>query len=867
VKGKSEPVKAFEVQEDSQEATPMAVAAARGLTPFVGRSEELAQLEGCFERASGHLSQVVGIVGDAGSGKSRLLYEFRRTLADEGAILFEGRCAALQQVVPYHPFITMLRQYLELSPDEPPEVSGRRAAEKLRMPEERMKAEYPHLCRLLAFGGPHRADGSADELKRQTFRAVTQIVVGASRTAPAVMIIEDLQWIDEASRELLEMAVSRLPRARVMLVVTHRNEYVPSWRTAATQTQINLRPLADENVAEILRAAAGGPLPRDLERSLLDRAEGSPFFAEEIVRSLSEDGYLTRDDGAFGLARPLDELAIPGTVQEVIAARLDRLGAPAKRVVQVAAVFGRQFSRRQLEGLLAGEQVDVDRELTDLVQRGILHRKSLFEGDEFRFGESLTQEVAYEGLLLKQRRSLHERIGAAFEAEVGDSSPQLVAHHFAHSENRAKAVEFLLRAARDAERLPSYRTALDTYRKAWEAAEEQQRANGAQREKVAALVEATLGYLRVTVLYGTSSDPLAERAGRRGRELAREIGDQESLGTFSTMLGLLLTAQKGRFEEGLALVEEGLAEARRFGGELQVVSVSRGLASNYLLDGRFAAAEEKIDWVVEELERLGHREQLSDMYVASFWMREGFRFYRDALDDSLRGVVTAFELAQKASNRTIQSTAATVLSQIRLVRGEISAAKEWADRGLAIAEEIDNSSTIHRAAVLGLAARVELGERSGLGRFVELAEEGVPLGGNMLFAISVLVEALCDIGDFARAERFARTSVEVAAGRLREMYALTALGQATLCLGPSSWTESQRAFEQAEQVARAIDARSTLAITGIGLGELALLRGQSSAGRERLAAAFALARELGLRRYALRAERLMTEAPAASASA
>jgi hypothetical protein len=371
----------------------------------------------------------------------------------------------------------------------------------------------------------------------------------------------------------------------------------------------------------------------------------------------------------------------------------------------------------------------------------------------------------------------------------------------------------------------------------------------------------------VTVLYGTSSDPLAERAGRLGRELAREIGDKNSLGTFSTMLGLLLTAQRGRFEGGLTLVEEGLVEARRFGGELQVVSVSRALASNYLLDGRFAAAEEKIAWVVQELERLGHREQLSDMYVASFWMREGFSFYHDALDDSLLGVIESFELARKASNRTIQSTAGTVLSQIYLVRGDLARSKEWADRALATAEEIDNSSTIHRAAVICLASRVELGERAGLARFVELAEEGVPQGGNMLFAISILIETLCTLGDFARAERFARTSMEVAAGRLREMYALTALGEATLHLGPSYWAESQSAFEKATQIAQAIEARSTLAIAGIGLGELALLRGQNVAGREQLASALALSRQLGLRRYELRAERALGESPAAAATA
>jgi class 3 adenylate cyclase/tetratricopeptide (TPR) repeat protein len=869
VKGKSEPVKSFEILDASPEASPMAVAAARGLTPFVGRAEELAQLEACFERSRGDLPQVVNIVGDAGSGKSRLVYEFRRGLADEGAVVFEGRCAALQQVVPYHPFLGMLRNFFELTPEESHESAGRRVAEKLQIPKERLLEEYPLLCRLLAFRGPRGGDGSADELKRQTYRAVTSLVVAESRHVPAVMVIEDLQWIDEASRELLEMAISRLSRARVMIVLTHRPEFLPAWRTAAAQTQIHLRPLDDERVAEILRAASGGDLPHDLERSLLQRAEGSPFFAEEIVRSLLEDGYLHADgDGGCRLARPLDELAIPGTVQEVIAARLDRLGAAAKRVVQVAAVLGRQFSRAQLAALLSAEEVDVDRELTELVGRGILHRKSLFEDDEFRFGESLTQEVAYEGLLLRQRRQLHERIGTAFEAELGESSPQLVAHHFAHSDNRAKAIEFLLRAARDAEQLPSYRTALDTYRRAWEAAEEEMRSNGgAQAQHVGSLIEATLGYLRVTVLYGNSADPLAERAGERGRPLARERGDEEAFASFTTMLGLLLTGQRDRFEEGLALVEEGLVQARRIGGALQVVTVSRALALNYLLDGRFDAAMEKIDWVLSELERLGHRDQLTDTYVASHWMRESIRFHRDDLSGALRGCGESFELARRASNRTIQSTAATVLAQMHLIGGQSARAKEWADRALATAQEIDNSGALHRAAALALAARVDLGERGGLSRYVELVEEGLPLGGNVLFAIGPLVESFCALGDLGRAERFARTARQIAAGRLREMYALGALGEVDLRLGPSHWREAQQAFEDTVEIARTIGARSALAIADIGLGELAALRGRNQAARQHLTAALALCREIGMERYAVRAERALNEFVAAAASA
>src|SRR5215470_4161116 len=268
------------------------------------------------------------------------------------------------------------------------------------------------------------------------------------------------------------MAAARLMRARVMMLVSHRNEYRPVWRTSAALTQIPLRPLLDDEVIQITRALAGGALPPELERRILSKAEGSPFFAEEITRSLGEEGYLTRSDGGTALTRPVDEILIPGTVREVIAARLDRLGGPAKRCAQFAAVLGRQFRRADLAQLL--EEIDVDRELAELTRRGVIHRKSLFSDDEYRFGESLTQEVAYDSLLLKQRRVLHERVAALLEEGGGDPSlarPSLIAHHYALSDNRSKAVETLLRAATDAERLPSFRSALELDRQAWEIAE------------------------------------------------------------------------------------------------------------------------------------------------------------------------------------------------------------------------------------------------------------------------------------------------------------------------------------------------------------------------------------------------------------
>src|SRR6185295_611461 len=207
--------------------------------------------------------------------------------------------------------------------------------------------------------------------------------------APVVMIVEDLHWIDDESRVMLDLAVAKMHSERVMLIVTHRPDYSPFWRAQAAFTQLNLRPLAEEDARAIVRAVAGGRLPAKLEHKILARADGNPFFLEEITRALIEGGALLRGDGHIRLTRPVAQIGIPDNVQELIAARLDRLGAEPKRVAQVAAVFGRQFQRAQLAQLVAPEEIDVAAALDTLESRGIIHRKNVLARDEYRFGESL----------------------------------------------------------------------------------------------------------------------------------------------------------------------------------------------------------------------------------------------------------------------------------------------------------------------------------------------------------------------------------------------------------------------------------------------------------------------------------------------
>lgn len=854
VKGKSEPVTAFEVLEALEQANPMAVAAERGLTPLVGRDEELAQLAACYRRISGHYTQVVGLVGAAGSGKSRVIYELKQRLLEEGepTAFFEGRCAALSQAISLAPFVAMLRQYFDLSPGDDEASACRKVEGRLGKAMAAVDDAYPLLCRVLSVPAALPADLPLERLKRETFEAIAKLVQTESGRGPVVMILEDLHWIDEPSQELLEMAVTRLSRAQVMILVSHRPEYRPHWRTEAALTQIHLRPLLDADVLRIARSLAGGRLPGELEQRILEKAEGSPFFAEEITRSLCEEGFLAAADGAVRLTRPVDEILIPGSVRELIAARLDRLPAAAKRVAQIAAVLGRQFHRAQLAQLLADEQIDVAGELEELRRRGVIHRKSLFSDDEYRFGESLTQEVAYDSLLHRQRRQLHGRVAALLEAGGGDPSlarPALLAHHFARSDDRARAVETLLRAAAEAEQLPSYRTALDLFRQAWEIGEA---LLGDAPDDVRVqrwVMEATVGYTRVTVLYGSSADAEAERAALRGRALAQGLGADEAAGLLRTLHGMLLTVDPERFAEGVAITEEAVAEARQSNDIIRALSASRAVAWHYLLDGRFDAARTTIEWVERGLQERAGAPAAADMQLAARMMHDGILQASDELALAFSRATETLAMAERAGNHTVDAGSCSLLAQLHLQRADYAAARRMAARALEIAEQIGNVAGLQRARALLLAAKVALGEAVTVGSVGDLLEEGIQRGGNAIVSIQPIVDAFLALGELGRAERVARLAHERAAGRYRQLLAGAALADVLVRLGPASWVEAERLIDRTTGLAEAVGARAIQAQLAIASARLALDHDLPLDAQRALDRARELCAAIGLARY------------------
>src|SRR5207249_2893037 len=498
--------------------------------------------------------------------------------------------------------------------------------------------------------------------------------------------------------------LGRSELATPMAIASERGLTPLVGRTAElTQLEACYRRLGNRaQIVSVVGDAGAGKSRRvdELKRESFDAIAGLVLTEshEAPVVMTIEDLHWT-DESSIELLRSLVVRLASARVMVLVTERPDAQTAWPGHVALTRIVLPRLTDDdvTAIIGAVAGAPLPAE-----LEDRGLLHRKSALAGDEYRFGESVTQEVAYEGLLLKQRRQLHERAGLLLEVSPGEESAEvraLIAQHFARSDNRAKAVEALLRAAADAEQLPAYRTAADFYHQAWELAEQELAAHPEEESRRRAVLVGSLGFCRLTVIFGLPNLAEARRAGERARLLAQELGDHESVAGLCYFLGvIIMLTERDGFARGLELAEESLAVAERAGLKLTALRLSRGICIQYAFDGRFELARRAADWVVDELESSGDRERLADLYVSARSVREGVLALADDLDAAERSAVETYELAGRIPNRTVRSMTASALAHIHLMRGEYAEAKRWAEESLEIAEAIANLGALPAAA-------------------------------------------------------------------------------------------------------------------------------------------------------------------------
>jgi class 3 adenylate cyclase/tetratricopeptide (TPR) repeat protein len=459
VKGLETPIPVYELTGSVPARSRFQASAARGLTRFVGRERELQQLAQALDRAGAGHGQAVAVVGEAGLGKSRLVWELTRSHRTHGWLVLEIGSVSYRKATPYLPVIDLLKLYFRIQERDGPREIRERMAGKLLMLD---RALEPLLTPLLALLDVPVADATWDALdptqrRQQTLDAVKRLLLRESQVQPLLVLFEDLHWIDAETQALLDGLIESLPTARVLLLVNYRPEYQHAWGRKTCYLQLRIDPLPPESAEALLHALLGeDQLLEPLKRALIARTEGNPFFLEESVRALVETQVLVGERGAYRMAKAPPQAEgrpqvwqMPATAQAILAARIDRLAPEDKRLLQAASVIGKDVPFALLQAIADGPEERLRRGLADLQAAEFLYETSLFPDLEYTFKHALTHEVAYGTMLQDRRHALHAKIVEAIEglyAERLTEHVERLAHHAVRGELREKAVDYLRRA-------------------------------------------------------------------------------------------------------------------------------------------------------------------------------------------------------------------------------------------------------------------------------------------------------------------------------------------------------------------------------------------------------------------------------------
>jgi len=476
VKGLAEPVEAYALTGVGPVRSRLQAAAARGLSRFVGRGDELRTLADALERTRLGRGCAVTVVGEPGVGKSRLVHECVHGEAVRDWLVLEGAALAHGRSTPYLPVVELLRRYFRIEEGDDGERVRDTVTRTMLGLDPALASSLAAVLALLDAAGEESGwhDLDPGQRRQQTLLALQRLAVRESRARPLLVVIEDLHWVDSETEAMLGSMLEGLPSARIMMLLTYRPEYRPPWPARPHVASIVLEPLAPASAMALLDALLGPDASlTPLKRLLVERTQGNPFFLEESVRTLVEQRFLEGDAGAYRLVRALPDVHVPPTVRALLAARIDRLPPADKHLLQCAAVVGADVPPALLVAVAGQPEEEVRRGLERLRAGGFLHEARLFPAVEYAFRHGLTHEVAYQSLLHERRRALHAAIVDAItrsHADRLDEQVERLAHHALRAELWEAALRHLRRAGRKAASRSAYREAAARFEEGLQAA-------------------------------------------------------------------------------------------------------------------------------------------------------------------------------------------------------------------------------------------------------------------------------------------------------------------------------------------------------------------------------------------------------------
>jgi tetratricopeptide (TPR) repeat protein len=834
------PVLAYRVLGQRVWRRPTGLRQRRVWTPFVGRAHELAILHALWAQVEEGRGQVVGIVGEAGIGKSRLVYEFRRSLRGSPVIYLTAGCLSYTTTTAYRPIFSMLRHACGLAEGD----AAATVAAKVRVmlaaaglpPEE----GSPYLLHLLGVTTQtERIAGlSPQEIKTHARETLVQLVLHRARQRPLVLEVENLHWIDPSSEEVLAALVERLGDARILLLLTYRPGYQPPWREKSCATQLALVPLTAAASRAVVQATLRTPqVAEGLVQAILAKAEGNPFFLEELARAVDEHA-----------AAPGALPVVPDTVQVVLTARLDRLPPAAKHLLQVAAVLGKEFTRPLLQTVADLPEAELDALLAQL-QAGEFLYEFLLEGSlAYTFKHALTQEVAYGSVLPTQRRSLHTRIVEALEALYGrqlTDHVELLAHHAMRGEVWEKAVTYGRQAGAKAFDRAAFREATAYYEQALAALRHLPETPDTTAWAIEFRLDLVLRALRPLVELDRSLTVLHE-----AEACARACDDRVRLPYVLSALARVYRA-RADLANARAAGQQALALAIENGDLALQTDVSHPVGQVAYDSGDYERAVEVLWRNVATLE--ASRERLHDSY-SEIWGRAWLARALSALGrfaEGRRHGEQALRLALTESRGEAPIVAYGTLGHVYLVQGDLEAAIHMLERGLALSRAADERTWGRRIGPLGYAYALAGRLAEGRALLEEACRAGRHTGELINQARNVAwLSAACLLADcIDEAEQYAHQALALARQRGTRGYEALALWQlGAVYAHPASpdAAPAEARYHEALALAHQLEMCPLQARCYRGLGTLYAMTGQPALARAALATAVDLYRAMDM---------------------
>jgi class 3 adenylate cyclase/predicted ATPase len=842
VKGVSEPVNVYEVTGLGPLRTRLQRSAGRGLTKFVGREREMEVLKHTAEQAKAGHGQIAAAMADAGVGKSRLFYEFKATNGT-GWMVLETFSVSHGKASAYLPVIDLVRNYFKIASEDDERTRREKVAGKITILDRSLEDTLPYLFSLLGIveGDDPLAQMDGQIRKRRTLEAIKRVLLRESLNQPLMVIFEDLHWIDEQTQELLNLLADSIGTAKFLLLVNYRPEYSHQWNSKTYYTQLRLDPLGKESAEEMLTALLGdGKDLSPLKRLITERTEGTPFFMEEIVQALLEDGVLQRN-GTVKLVRSMNTVKVPTTVQAVLASRIDRLSAGEKELLQTLAVLGREFILGLVQSVTLKPDEELERMLSRLQAGEFIYEQPAAGYVEYTFKHALTQEVAYNALLVERRKLLHERAGQALEsmfAEQLEDHLDELAHHYSRSDNVAKAVEYLGLTGQQALERSAHADAISSLTAA--IALLQRLPDSPERIQRELLLQLALG--RALFAVKGFAAPEAERTYTRARELCERLGDPPEL--FPALFGLrVMHTLRGELRTADELSEQLLRLAQSTTHDPSLLLYARhsiGITSYGL--GEFLRAREHSEMAIflYDPERAlafgaGNPGVASLSVVAWTLWQLGYP------DQALKRGHEALALAQGLPNPYNLAFAKLFIGVLRQYRREARAAQENAESGIALSTEHGFTEFLAYATALrgwamaqqgrseeaiaqiqeGLAASRATGAELWRPYFLCLLAESYVKTGRLDDGLRALTEAL------AAADQHENRFYEAETHRLK--------GELLLRRNTAKATEAEQCFRLAIETARRQSAKSFELRATMNLARLLASQGRRDEARAMLA--------------------------------